>query len=127
MPNLNYPNYSQGFGGYGSYQPTAPSAPNLEPTDMGDYSPPSGGNFTALLGALAGTGLNAYGTYKQGQQADRDYQHALEAWQAEQARQKELDQQAKQQQGRTNEMNAGQYAQGLMHDAYGSYSPWTRR
>lgn len=121
MPNLNYPNYGQPMGGYGSYQPQAPalSAPPPAPG-------PSGLDYASFgMNLLGGLG-NAYGTYLQSQQAEKQNEQAMQAYQEQMARQQEMDKQNQQQQQTNNTLNAGQYAQGLEKDVYGTYSPWAR-
>jgi hypothetical protein len=130
--NLNYPDYAQGMGGYGSYRPKPPPSSDFL-SNLGKGALEGGasaaglGPYAALTGALAGTALSAYGTYKQGEQSDRDYQQQIAAWEAEQERQRRLDADNRQQQARQNSLTAGQYAQNLEQDTYGTYSPWARR
>ncbi len=74
---------------------------------------------------LLGTGMQAYGTYQQGQQAQKQYELAVRAWQAEQDRQQRMDEDNRQQQLLSNVMAGGTYAQGLTknaQDAYGTYA-----
>lgn len=122
--NLNYPNYSQPMGGYGTYQP--PSMPNMGVNSAAPKAGPSGLDYASfgldLLGGLTG----AYGTYLQSEQADKQNEQAMQAYRDQQARQQEIDRQNLQQQQTNNTMNAGQYAQNLEKDVYGTYSPWAR-
>jgi hypothetical protein len=75
--------------------------------------------------ALAGTGLQAYGTYNQSNNAQQQYELAVRAWQEEQERQRRQEADAQQQQLLQNVMAGGNYAQGIVknaQDAYGSYA-----
>ena len=85
---------------------------------------------TAMIAPIlqaAGIASSAYGSYLQSQQADRQYQLSLQAWQQEQERQKRLDAQSLQQQGVQNGLAAGSYATSQVKDAGSSYLDYARR
>lgn len=74
---------------------------------------------------LLGTGLGAYGSYQQGQAAQKQYALQLMAYKEEQERMRKAEEEARQQQLLTNMMSGGLYAQNLEKtagDAYGSYA-----
>lgn len=76
---------------------------------------------------VAGIGASAYGSYLQAQQADKQYQMALQAWQQEQSRQRKMDANAMQQQGMQNNMAAGNYASGQADDIEDPYIAYAKR
>lgn len=83
----------------------------------------------AQLGTgLLGVGLNAYGTYEQNKQAQKQYEMAVRQWEAEQERQRRREEADRQQQILNNVMAGGTYAQGAVKNAqsaYGSYAQQT--
>lgn len=119
---------------YGTYEPNKPinrynpSPGRREEMGFSNQPPPgpSGLDYASfglnLLGGLGG----AYGTYLQSEQANDQHEDAMRAYREQQERQQEIDRQNLQQQAVNNNMNAGQYAQGLEKDVYGTYSPWAR-
>jgi hypothetical protein len=81
----------------------------------------------AAAGAeILGTAVSAYGAYQQAQQARKQYQMALQAWQQEQARQGRMDANTEQQQGLNNAMSVGNYAQGMSRDIEDPYIAYAR-
>lgn len=87
---------------------------------------PGGLDYASFgLNLLGGLG-NAYGTYLQAEQADEQFKAAQQAYEEEKRRQADIDKQNQQQNQTNNTMNAGQYAQGLEKDVFGTYSPWRR-
>lgn len=121
---------------YGTYEPNKPiNQYNPSPdrrNEMGFGQPPaqapgpSGLDYASfglnLLGGLGG----AYGTYLQAEQADDQFEEAKRMYEEEKSRQAQLDKQNRQQQQTNNVIGAGQYARGVIGDAYGSYSPWAK-
>ncbi len=84
--------------------------------------------YVAGVGAatgIIGTGLQAYGSYKQSQEAQRQYELMVKAWQAEQERQARLDADNRTQQAFTDALTSANYGQGVEKDAgdaYGTYA-----
>lgn len=118
MGNLNYPDYSGGFGGYGR----APKKPDEEMNyaqgivgggASGAAAGSSAGPYGALIGAVAGAGLGAYGAYQQGEQSDQDYAQQMAAWEADQERQRLAEEEAKRRAILERQMGAAGYARGL--------------
>lgn len=114
-----------------------PSASRLAEMERQGINPPSAGSMSSsLLGGAAaaspwltaaGLGLGAYGTYQQSQQAQKQYELAVDAWKAEQERQrKELEAQ-QQQQLLENIAKGGTYAQGLVRNAQNTYGTYARQ
>lgn len=75
---------------------------------------------------ILGTGVSAYGAYKQAQQAQKQYEMAVRAWQDDQARQKRLDEESTQQMGFNNAMSTGQYAGGQMQSIQDPYLAYAK-
>lgn len=96
---------------------------------MDPQAPAGGGRPSYVSPILQGAGIaaSAYGSYLQSQQADQQYQLALQAWQQEQERQKRLDAQNLEQQGVQNGLAAGNYATNQVKDAGSSYLDYARR
>lgn len=76
---------------------------------------------------LAGTALQAYGTYSQGNQSQQQYELAVKAWQEEQERQRRQEADAQQQQLLNNVMAGGNYAQGVVKNAQNAYGTYARQ
>lgn len=75
---------------------------------------------------LAGTAVGAYGQHLQAQQAQKQYELALQAWRQDQERQKRMDAQAEQQRAIGNSLNAGQYATNQINDIEDPYIAYAR-
>lgn len=75
----------------------------------------------------AGIGLSGYGSYKQSQSAQQQYELAVQAWEADQERQRRQAEDQRQQQLLTNVMSGGQYAQGLAGNAQNAYGSYARQ
>lgn len=80
-----------------------------------------------LAVALAGTALQAYGTYNQAGQSQQQYELAVKAWQEEQERQRRQEEDQRQQQLLTNVMAGGNYSQGLVKNAQNTYGSYARQ
>ena len=81
----------------------------------------------AGLGLQAvGMGLSAYGSYKQSQQAEKDYALAMENFRQEQERQRKQDAQQMQQQQFQNNIASGQYATNQIKDVTDPYTAYAR-
>lgn len=78
------------------------------------------------LSNIAGTGFSAYGAYQQAQQARKQYEMALRAWNEDQKRQREMDAINEQQRGINNSLNAGQYATAQANDIEDPYIQYAR-
>lgn len=81
----------------------------------------------ALGANLAGTALQAYGTYQQGDQAQKQYALQVQAWKEEQERQRREEDGRRQQQLLDNVMGGGNYAQGLVKNAQSAYGSYARQ
>lgn len=83
---------------------------------------------TAVSPWLQGAGLlsSAYGTYLQSQQADRDYELALQKWKEDQQRQNRMDAAAAAQLQTQNGLAAGQYSRSLSGDIEDPYIKYAR-
>jgi hypothetical protein len=83
----------------------------------------------AITAGIAGAGVlaNAHGSYLQSQQADKQYQMAVRAWEEERRRQRKMDEQGLAQQALGNSMAAGQYAQNQANDIQDPYVQYARR
>lgn len=92
----------------------------------GALSGSSFGPIAALAGGVIGGASSAYGSYLQSQQADQQYQLALDAWQQEQERQKRMDAQNQQQQAFQNSVTTGQYATAQAKDIQDPYIQYAR-
>jgi hypothetical protein len=77
--------------------------------------------------AGAGLALTGYGTYQQGDAAQRQYELAVKAWQEEKERQQREEQNQMQQQILTNAMSGGNYSQGLVKNAQSAYGTYARQ
>lgn len=114
------------------YNPSASRRVEMEQQGMGNGASSIGGGLTqagAASGnpylAAAGIGLSAYGSYEASQDAQKQYELMVRAWQADQERQARLDEQNRQQQQLTNALTEANYGQGVKKDAasqYGSYA-----
>lgn len=78
-----------------------------------------------LLGA--GIALQGYGSYQQGQQAEKQYELAVRAYEQEQDRIRREEEARRQQQLLTNVMAGGNYAQGLVRNAQSAYGTYARQ
>lgn len=85
------------------------------------------GPYGALIGAVAGGTSSAYGSYLKSQQADLDYQRAIQAWKEDQERIAQMEAQRQQQQGLQNNLTAGQYTQGVTQNAGAQYADYAKR
>lgn len=116
------------------YNPSASRRAEMEQQGMGSGNNASdlGGGLTqagAASGnpylAAAGIGLSAYGSYQQAGDAQQQYELMVKAWQADQDRQKRIDEEVRRQQQLTNALTEANYGQGVKKDAasqYGSYA-----
>lgn len=77
-----------------------------------------------LAGGLA---LQGYGTYMQNDQAEKQYELQLQAYNAERDRQAREEENARQQQLLNNLMAGGNYAQGLVKNAQSAYGSYARQ
>ena len=76
--------------------------------------------------AAAGIGLSAYGANEQANQAQKQYELAVQAWQAEMDRQARMDEQNQQQQYFANALTTAQYGQGVKKNNADAYSAYAR-
>jgi len=83
-------------------------------------------NFVTPILQGVGAVSNAYGAYLQSQQAERDYQQAIRAWQEEKDRQARLDAASTQQQQVQNGLSGGTYARSMSQDIQAPYLQYAR-
>lgn len=76
--------------------------------------------------ALAGIGLEAWGSYKAADQVEEQNRMAMEAFRDERDRERRLDSQAEEQRRINNMIGMGNVARSQEQDVYGTYSPWAR-
>lgn len=120
MPNLNYPDYGMGFGGYG--QAAAPVSPAQQaPGLMSSILP-----YVNPIAGVVGTVSNAYGSYLQSQQAEKQYEEAVRQFNEEKARRDRMDVEARQQQALQNSLSTGQYAANRSADIQTPYVGYAR-
>lgn len=117
---------------YGGYQP--PEAPSYTPQQaLKDASPLLAGSTLGpaglALGAI-GTGLNAYGAYEAGKDADQQYQLQKDAFEFDKAISLEDRERQEEERRRRAELEAGNYAGNYLDNAisrYGAYNAMTGR
>ena len=117
MPNLNYPDYNKGFGAYGS----APSAPS----SVLSSAPNKFLQYAAPVSAIAGIGLESYGTYQQNKALQDQYELQKEAFATKEERALRKEEEDRRQRQLQNALTYGGYAQGAEDqalDTYGSYA-----
>lgn len=86
---------------------------------------PSGLDYASFGLNVLGTGLGAIGAFNQSDSAEKQYELAVRAFEADQERQRREAEERRQQQLYNNIMTGGGYAQGMVknaQDAYGSYA-----
>lgn len=126
---LDYPNYQMGYGGYQpspapSYTPQTQQAPQ-EPSNVASYIGAAGLGLSGL-----GTIVNAYGAYKQGEQAEKDFELQKDAYQFDKAISLEDRERQEEERRRRAELEAGNYAGNYLDNAirgYGGYNAMTGR
>lgn len=91
-------------------------------------SPSSPGflDYTGLGLGAAGTLAGAYGAYEQSQQAQKQYELMVKAWQAEQDRQARMDEDNRAQQQFTNALASAQYGQAVKRNDADDYAKYAR-
>ncbi len=122
---LGLPNYGMAYGGY---QPQP--APSYTPSSTNPQvqQQPASGSVAGYAGLglqAIGTGLNAYGAYEQGKQADRNFDAQKDAYEFDQAISLEDRERMEEERRRMAEMEAGNYAGNYLDRAikgYGNYS-----
>lgn len=130
--NLNYPDYNQGFGG-ASPRPMAPQDPSTgyltgmaQGGATGAATGSAFGPYGAAIGAGIGAATSAYGTYVQSQQAEADYERAMQAWREEEARARRSEAANAQQRMLQNNLTSGNYARSLSQDIQAPYMAYAR-
>ncbi len=128
----DFPKYGMSYGGYQpqgapslSSQPAAPS-PATQAVQEGSKLIPGLGLGLQVLG----TGLGAYGAYKQGQEADKQYELQKDAIEYDQALSLEDRARMEEEKRRRAELEAGGYASNYLDRAtqsYGRYNAMTGR
>lgn len=115
--------------GYGGYQPQA--APNLNWQKTATDTAVKGSSLIPGIGLGAqalGIGLNAYGAYKQGQQADRDFEEQKDQFEWQKEISLEDRERQEEEKRRRAMLEAGQYAGNYLDRArqsYGRYNAMT--
>lgn len=125
---LGLPQYGMTYGGYQpspapSYTPQAQTAQPQTPQNS--WLGPAG-----LALDVVGTGLNAYGAYKQGKQADKQYNLEKEEFNFDKAISLEDRQRAEEERRRRADLEAANYAGSYQNNAiqgYGGYNAMTGR
>lgn len=112
--NLNYPDYSQN---YGSYSPTPQPKSGME--QFLSYASP--------ISSIAGIGLQAYGSYKQNEALEKQYELQKEQFNAEQDRLLRQEEEQRRQRELQNALGYGDYATGQANDAMSSYGSYASR
>lgn len=90
---------------------------------------PQAGGFLPYVNPIAGVlgvASNAYGSYLQSQQADKQYEESMRRYNEEVARQKQMDLQTQQQQSLQNSLSTGQYARNLSNDIENPYIAYSK-
>jgi acetyl-CoA carboxylase carboxyltransferase component len=87
-------------------------------------------NFASVaspVASIAGIGLQAYGSYKQNQQMEKQYELQRKMWEAEQERLREQEAKQARQLELDNALKYGGYAQGEEDRALASYGNYASR
>ena len=126
--NLNYPDYSQGFGGYGSYNPPVnPVQPTVNPAIPQPNAMQNFLSYASPAASIAGIGLSAYGAYQQQKAIEEQNELAKQIFEDE--RQKGLRSQrvAEEERGLGHNLTYGNYARGEEDRALGNFGSYAQR
>lgn len=122
MANLNYPDYSRGFGGYGSYTPTPSTVESMGPSALhGALS------YASPIASLAGIGLSAYGAYQQNKAIEEQNELAKQIFEQERRRGLRQDQIAEEDRVLNRNLGYGQYSQGEEDRALSQFGNYAQR
>ena len=126
MPNLNYPDYSQGFGGYRP-QSAAPQVASQVAQSAAPNALQNILSYASPIASIAGIGLQGYGAYQQNKAIEEQNELAKEIFEDERQRGIRQEKNALDNQSLNRDIQYGQYGQGEEDRTLSTYGNYAQR